>query len=133
MVTYLADTNIFIRLYIQDNKKQTKISIDLLKKCKARKLELVVLSEIIPEIEYILKKYYKVDRKTISEHLRNLVSTAYVKIENRDNWIYAIDIYSKSNVDIVDALLYAESKTRNNEVVSFDKDFQKLQKYAKNS
>lgn len=126
MVTYLADTNIFVRLYTQDNSEQLKISEETLINCKKRKLKIVVLSEVIPEIEYVLRKVYKVDRKTISDHLLGLVKTTYINIEKRDIWKSAIKVYSKNNIDIIDAILFVESQNRRNEILSFDKDFKKI-------
>jgi predicted nucleic-acid-binding protein len=126
MVTYLADTNIFIRLYTQGNSEQRKISEKTLKDCKDGRLKMLVLSEVIPEIEYVLRKVYKIDRKTISDHLFGLVMTTYINIEKRDVWKKAIKIYSKNNIDIVDAILFVESQNRKNEILSFDKDFKKV-------
>lgn len=126
MVTYLADTNIFVRLYTQDNFEQLKLSKETLDDCKKGKIKIVVLSEVIPEIEYVLRKVYKIDRKTISDHLLGLIKTTYINIEKRDIWKEAIKVYSKNNVDIVDALLFVESQNRRNEILSFDKDFKKI-------
>ena len=126
MVTYLADTNIFVRLYTQDNSEQRKISEKTLEDCKNGKLKIVVLSEVIPEIEYVLRKVYKIDRKTISDHLLGLIKTTYINIEKRDMWKEAILIYSKNNIDIIDSILFVESQKRKNEILSFDKDLTKI-------
>lgn len=126
MVTYLADTNIFVRLYIHDDSEQRKLSEKTLIDSKNGKLKIVVLSEVIPEIEYVLRKVYKIDRKTISDHLMGLINTAYINIEKRDIWKKAIKVYSKNNIDIIDAILFVESQGRRNEILSFDKDFKKI-------
>ena len=56
MVTYLADTNIFVRLYTQDNFEQLKLSKETLDDCKKGKIKIVVLSEVIPQAIKRLKK-----------------------------------------------------------------------------
>ncbi len=126
MVTYLADTNIFVRLYIQDNSEQFNLSLQILNDCKRGKIKIIVLSEVVPEIEYVLRKVYKIDRKTIANHLLELIKTTYINIEKRDIWKEAIKVYSKNNLDIIDAVLFVESQNRKNEILSFDKDFRKI-------
>lgn len=126
MVTYLADTNIFVRLYIQDNSEQFNSSVQILNDCKRGKIKIIVLSEVVPEIEYVLRKVYKIDRKTIANHLLELIKTTYINIEKRDIWKEAIKVYSKNNLDIIDAVLFVESQNRKNEILSFDKDFRKI-------
>lgn len=126
MVTYLADTNILVRLYIQDNSEQFNLSLQILNDCKRGKIKITVLSEVVPEIEYVLRKVYKIDRKTIANHLLELIKTTYINIEKRDIWKEAIKVYSKNNLDIIDAVLFVESQNRKNEILSFDKDFRKI-------
>ena len=128
MVTYLADTNIFIRLFIQDNQSQAKFVEKVFQEARSGKLKIAVLSEVLPEIEYVLRKVYKVERKIIFSHLSGLINTPYINIEKRNIWKKAIKIYLKNNIDIVDAVLFVESQERKNKILSFDKDFKKIKK-----
>lgn len=120
MVTYLADTNIFIRLFVQDNPSQSRFVEKIIQEARSGKLKITVLSEVLPEIEYVLRKVYKVERKTIFSHLNGLISTPYINIEKRSVWKKAIEIYLKNNIDIVDAVLFVESQERKNKILSFD-------------
>lgn len=126
MVSYLADTNVFVRFFIHDNPKQGEFFEKVLLECKKGKAKVTILSEVIPEIEYVLRKVYRIDRKKISENLLNLINTRYLGVEKRDVWRRAIQTYSKNNIDIVDAILFAESQSRRNEILSFDKDFKRI-------
>ena len=89
---------------------------------------MVVLSEVIPEVEYVLRKFYKVVRAEIADKLASLLKTTYLDIEKRKQWLEALTYYTNYNVDLVDAFLFAQAKERNSIVLSFDKDFKKLQK-----
>ena len=130
MVTYLVDTNILLRLFLRDNESQAKIVDKYFQNCKKGKLKIVVLSEVIPEIEFVLRKFYKIDKKVIVKYLSGLVNTLYIEIEKRVVWKQAINIYRTNNVDIIDSLLYAESMNRKNEILCFDKDFNKIKLFS---
>lgn len=126
MKSYLADSNIFLRLFLQDNSKQSKKSASYISDAKDGKIEIVVSSEIIPEIEYVLRKVYKASKGVVIEHLSGIIKTSYIKVEKRNIWIEAINLYSNNNIDLIDALLYAEAKDQDLAILSFDEDFKKI-------
>ena len=95
---------------------------------KKGKIRIKVISEIIPEMEYVLRKVYLRTRKTISSCLLNLVRTSYFEIEQRELWIQTLSQYSKINVDLVDIFLFLKAEKEKASVLSFDRDFKKLQR-----
>ena len=128
MKVYFADTNIFIRFLIGDNLKQAKQAGDYFALAKAKKIQIVVLSEIILEIDYVFKKVYGLSRLEISQKLSDLVSSPYFDPEDRSIWIRSFDTYRKTSFDLVDIFLFEKAKSENGEVLSFDRDFKKLKK-----
>lgn len=131
MTSYLADTNIFIRLLIQNIGSQTREAEGYLRLAKDGKLKIVVISEVFPEIEYVLRKVYKIPRPEIADKLTTILKMMYLDIEKRQDWLEAVSYYLNLNMDIVDAFLAVVAKNNNMDVLSFDKDFKKLKKYAK--
>ena len=128
MKVYFADTNIFIRFLLRDNLQQAKEAGNYFASAKAKKIQIVVLSEILLEIDYVLKKVYGLSRLEITQKLSDLISSIYFDIKDRSLWIRTIELYPKTNFDLVDIFLFEKAKSVEGKVLSFDKDFQKLKR-----
>ena len=128
MRVYLADANIFLRFLLEDDLVMARKSKSYFLSAKKGQIRIKVISEIIPEMEYVLRKVYLRTRKTISSCLLNLVRTSYFEIEQRELWIQTLSQYSKINVDLVDIFLFLKAEKEKASVLSFDRDFKKLQR-----
>lgn len=126
MVSYLVDTNIFLRFLVNDNLKHYKESKKYLLLAKQNKIKLYILPQVIFEIEYVLKKVYKVDKPDIVRNIDSLLRMTYLSIENKEKLIEALKCYKFNNIDFVDALIHTESVKRKINVLTFDKDFKKI-------
>ena len=131
MKSYIADANIFLRYILQDNIKQAKISEQYFEKAKKRGIHIRILSETIPELEYVFRKVYKEERRDIGDYLFGIIRTTYFEVERRKYWEMSIKLYKESSADLIDCLLSVIAKTSGADVLSFDKDFKKLKKYEK--
>lgn len=128
MVKYLADTNVFIRFFIKDDIFQYKEVEKYFLLAQKGTIKIFVLSEVILEVEYVLRKVYKTSKSEISKNLSSLLKMSYLYVDKADLLISALKYYIKNNIDLVDALVYVESRERNLEILSFDKDFKKIKK-----
>lgn len=126
MKVYFADTNIFLRFLLKDNPKLSKKAKYYFTLAKSGNIKIKVLSEILLEIEYVLRKVYQESRQDISKKLSSLVKSTYFEITDKNLWIDIIESYSKTNLDLVDIFLFEKAKADEAEVLSFDKDFKKL-------
>ncbi len=126
MIKCLADTNIFIRIFIQDNPKQTLEAQKYLDQAKKGKIKLKIISEIIPEIEYVLRKVYKVSKDKIVDNLLLIMEASYLDIENRSEWTKSLNLYLKNNIDLIDSFLYISKLKYDMKILTFDKDFKKI-------
>lgn len=131
MKTYFADANIFLRFILKDDKKLARKSRYYFTQAKNGEIVIVVLSEVILEIEYVLRKVYLISREDIALQLSNLINTSYFKINERILYRNVIKIYKDKTVDLTDAFLFLKAQEKNAEVLSFDKDFRKLKKFDK--
>jgi len=120
-----ADTNTFLRFLLQDNIEQAKIAEKKFTLAKEKKLIIIIISEIIPELIYVLSGVYKLSRAETAKQVDNIVKTPYFKVEQRDLWIKALKAYSQVKIDIVGIFLAAKASEEDGEVFSFDKDFKK--------
>jgi len=128
MPIYYIDTNFFLRFLLKDNLTQLKIVREYFSKAKSGTIRIVCLTEIILEIEYVLRKVYKYKRTIIGQFLLFILNISYLEFPDREVLYEAFKIYQKQSIDLVDLILYFKAKERKAEILSFDKDFDKLNK-----
>jgi predicted nucleic-acid-binding protein len=112
MKSYYLDTNIFIRFIARDNEEQYQQIKVFFQKASESK---------------VLLKFYKLPKDSTLDILLNLIETPYIEFLNdeKEMMIRALRIFSKHNIDMVDAMLLARSEYTSIEVFSFDKDLRK--------
>jgi predicted nucleic-acid-binding protein len=127
MKSYYLDTNIFIRFIARDNEEQYQQIKVFFQKASESKLNLILVPEVLAEITYVLLKFYKLPKDSTLDILLNLIETPYIEFLNdeKEMMIRALRIFSKHNIDMVDAMLLARSEYTSIEVFSFDKDLRK--------
>ena len=126
MITYLVDSNLFLRLILKDNVNQWQKAYDHFIKAKRSEIKLIFIPEIITEIEFVLRKTYKKSRAEITQYLTSLLAASYIEIDNREIIQKALAIYQHRNIHIIDLILYFSAEKRNCKILSFDKQLLKL-------
>jgi predicted nucleic-acid-binding protein len=126
MKTYLVDTNFILRYLLHDNEDKFAVTLKVFNKVKRGEHQIKVISEIIPELVYVLSKVYKVPREEIYITIVNFIKSDNILVEKLDIWLKSLEVYSQTNIDIIDIFLYIQSKVSENQVLTFDKDFKKL-------
>ncbi len=121
-----ADTNTFLRFLLQDNIEQAKIAEKNFILAKENKLQVIVISEVIPELVYVLAGVYKLSRAETAKQVSYIVETPYFKVEQRSLWIQVLEAYPQVKVDVVDIFLAVKAAENDGAVFSFDHDFEKL-------
>jgi len=121
----LLDANIIIRLLMRDNEEHYKIAETFFVALEASQKHAILLDIIIAEIVYVLKSYYKQDKKYIVDRLKVLLQYENLEVSNRAVIIGALEVYAKKNIDFTDAILCAKKNLEGYEVMSFDKDVKK--------
>ena len=132
MVTaYFADTNFYLRFLLQDVMSQATKTEKLLKKVRDKNIIIIFLPEVILEMVFVLESFYKAPRSDIAEKLTTLIKTEYLNIKHRSLWIKAFEIFEKSAVSMFDIYLFLRAKDDNSKILSYDKDFVKLNRIIK--
>src|SRR3990172_295551 len=99
-----ADANIFLRYFLKDNQKQLREVEEYLFQAKSGKLSIIVISEVIPEIEYVLRKTHGISRDVIYAHMSSILQSPYIVVEHRDEWVQVLEIYQVTTIDIIDIM-----------------------------
>ena len=115
-----VDTNVILRYLLHDVESQQKEVDELFESGVA------TIPEVLPEVVYVLRKFYKVDRQKTSEALLTVLDE--IDVAHKAVMIYAANLYGGTNLDFVDCLFIAYHRLENIEIITFDKDLNKLLK-----
>jgi len=119
MRSILVDTNAWLRYLLKDNESQyAEISL-LMKKMKKGEVELVLTNEVVLEICYVLRSFYKIDKSRVSEELSNLIMVKGIVANNV--WKSVFPIYSLRNLSLLDILLECLARINGWDLFTFDK------------
>ncbi len=124
---YFIDSNIFLRVLIQEDIQSFKICSNLLRQIESKKISVVTSDIVLAEIVWVLSSYYKRPRDEIVESIE-MINNMGMKTVNAFDRSIAIRLYGKYSVKYIDALIasigpiYRKKWT----IISYDKDFDKL-------
>lgn len=128
MKKYIVDTNVFLRFLLKDNKKYYQKAENYFKQAKEGKIELILLPEVVFEIDYVLRGVYALSKKQSADILIKPIKSPSLKVVNRDILVEAGEKYKKINVDLFDLYLFQTARSEKADVLSFDKDFKRIEK-----
>ncbi len=125
---YYLDTNIFVRLLSASDEKSFGECVSLFEKIENGTTKAHILSEIIPEIVYVMtspKIGYEMDRNELANRLIYLLGMECLYLENKQSILSSLQIYRKTKLDYVDCLHIAIVENSDSTIVSFDKEYKK--------
>lgn len=126
MKQIILDTNILLRFLLRDIEDQYLIAEKLFSKAELENITLIVPQIVIFEIVFNLDKFYKFDKKTIIEKIKELLSVGSLVIQDREVFILAISIFAQSSLDLVDCFIIANAELSQAGIFTFDKNLNKL-------
>lgn len=126
MKSVVIDTNGFLRILLNDIPKQTEQVKRIILQAKKEQVKIVVPQIILFEIDFILRKYYKFEKKEIIDKLKSLLSASYFVVESRDIFQAALLSYKENNISFVDCFLLSFAREREADIFTFDKNLSKL-------
>lgn len=126
MSELIADTNIFLRLILNDIPKQADEVEKLLEKAKKGSVKILVPQIIIFEIEYALSKYYKFPKVEIIDKLEAILAAPYFSVQDGNIFRMSLKMYKEKNLGLVDCFLMAKSDIEEISIFTFDKDLSRL-------
>lgn len=112
------DTNILVRLIVQDDEEQSKKALNFIKKQGVVFISTIVLCEF----SWVCLACYDFNKKELYKALEHILRTDQFKIENSDSVWGALHEFHHSQIDFSDCLIGSISKHNDCEkVVTFDK------------
>lgn len=125
---YFIDTNIFLRVLVKENEEVFKDCQKFLDLIRQNKIKAFTSTIILSEIDWVLESFYKFPKEKVIEGLSSISKLKNLKITDNFDSNLAIEIYEKSPVKFIDALIASNPAIFNKEVavVSYDRDFDKI-------
>lgn len=119
----LIDTNIIVRILLNDNPLLFKRAKELIEKEE----KLLVLDPIVFEVFYVLEnKIYNTPKNEAVLSVRRFLKQNKVFLENKELIELTLEKYSTNNISIPDSYLLARSELNNDKLLTFDKKLNKL-------
>ncbi len=119
----IVDANVVLRYLLKDHEEFYRKAENLFNDVLTGKRKVLLLHTVVAEVVYVLQKLYRVDRKEISEVLKELLKIKNIKVSDKGILLKALDIFAQKSLDFVDCILCAYSSKFT--IVSFDKDIEK--------
>ena len=118
------DTNIFLRYLTKDNPLMYDRCREIFKNAVKGKASLATSGMVIAELIWTLSSYYKVPKDDVIEKVSIIIGTENLYIPDKDIIADAIVLYSRKNIDYIDAYNAVFMKYHGlDEIYSYDKDF----------
>lgn len=123
----IVDANVLIRYLLADHPQLSPRAKKLFAKALSREVNLHLDPVTVAETAWTLLSQYKLPPDEVSLKLKGIVSQKWLKCDHKRSVLLALDVFPKSNVDFIDAWIYAVSKRKKYPIASFDTtDFKKL-------
>lgn len=126
MKRVILDANTFLRLFLDDVPSQADEVVRVLEDGKEGKQSLAVPQIVIFEIAFALEKYYHFPKQTIIEKIKTILVMAYLRIQDREIFKDALELFGKENLSLSDCFLIYFAKESNAGIFTFDKKLIKL-------
>lgn len=127
-MTYLLDTNIFLRVLVREDEHDFETCKRLLERVKTLKFSAVTAGIVLAELGWVLNSYYRIRRSEAAEKVLSVTRLGGLRVVDTYDWAGAMEIYRRNNVKFVDAVLASmpDVAKKTWTIVSFDQDFKKL-------
>jgi predicted nucleic acid-binding protein len=128
-MVYLIDTNIIIRFLVGDHAQHLVQSNAIFSKIEACEIEVHILEPVVMEVFFVLTKFYKLPKTEVINDLKRILSLDGVVNDDKLILFETLSIVENKNIDFVDALLCAKKNLQGFDIISFDNDIKKCNKY----
>ncbi len=121
-----VDANVLLRFLTGNPPEMADRAEKLIERAGLGEVALKVHPVVVAETVWVLESFYEHSKKEIRGALLPLLSDHGLKIEESKSVLGALELMAESNVDFADALLAETALSRDESIVSFDRDFRRL-------
>lgn len=124
----LPDTNVILRYLIKDVPEQFDLAAEFFEQVRTGTKRVVILESVVVECVYVLMKFYGAPKAEVAASLSGLLQ--YKGVVNRDKaaLMDALRLMAETGLDMVDCLLVAKGKHNGLEIMTFDRQMEKVRR-----
>ena len=117
----ILDTNVLVRLLVEDDEEQTHKALGILRICRERRECCVVTLPTLCELLWVLRRAYKVPRSELALVVKNLLDDDLYHVDYRGSVQKALERFRAGRADFADYLIGARGRACGGEIVyTFD-------------
>ncbi len=125
------DTNVLLDLQLKRSPRFNEVK-ELFNDCINGKIQIFIPQIVFPEIEWVLRSFYKQPKEEIVNFFEELLDFEEVMFENKLEMLQAVSIYKYANIKFTDSIIAAQlQRIKPDEFLTFDEDLKKI--YQKQS
>ena len=99
----------------------------LIENCLSGKIQIFIPNIVFPELEWVLKSFFKQPKELIIKFLESILALDGVLAENKSAMQNALSIFSQSNLTFTDSIILIEIENFSpDEFLTFDEDLKKI-------
>lgn len=123
-----VDTNVFLRVIVNDNKKMFGECMSVLESAKNGIFFLTTSHLVLAEVAWTLSSHYKVPKSVVVNSLGSISTIPNIQLVDTYQLPVALKLYQKYPVKYVDAMVSSIPEIYEHKwpVLSYDRDFDKL-------
>lgn len=126
MKKYFVDTNVFLRLIVDDGSNQHGIAEQIFIDAARNKFKLFTSAVVFFEIYWVLTSFYKKNKKEANRILEDVIKMNFIKISDKEVLDKAVLYFKGHNLELEDCynIYYSFGKGVSN-ILTFDKKLEK--------
>ncbi len=120
------DANVFIRFLTRDDPTRADRVNALLEQAQDGKITLYTSESVIGELVFVLSspRLYGLSREAVRDLIAPLLKLKGLRLPDRETVLKALDLYTSTTIDFVDALAVAQMEALGiEEIYSYDRHF----------
>lgn len=125
MKKIFLDTNIWLRYFLNDEKKQFMDCQKLLSLNETGKLKIYTSTICLLEIVYTLSSFYKITRNQIIINLEDIISTRNLTLIEKTNFPKTLEFFKQHQIKFTDCLIASQLPPKT-VLCTYDADFKKI-------
>ena len=121
-----VDTNVLLDYRLKREPGFTK-ALHLINNCVLNKVRIFIPGIVFPEMEWVLRSFYKQPKDLIIEFLEDLLALEGVLTEDKPSLEQALNIFRQSNIKFTDSIILTQIQNfQPDEFLTSDQDLKKL-------
>src|SRR3712207_3473157 len=99
------DTNVLVRFVTRDDESQARIASQLIRAAHQRVGDIFIPTVVLCEFVWVLRRAYKLPKRSVVEALHRILSTEGFTIESRGLTWRALAEFQRSSADFADCMI----------------------------